>query len=208
MRAVNLLPRDDGRQRTSKDAALPLIVGASGAVFVLALLSAGYMIENGKVTRAKADLQAVEQQLAALPTPPAPPTEEEKQLATQQTARITALSTALARRVAWDRILREISLTLPDDVSLQSLEAKSPVTGSTQTPALPSTAASLAQGLTIHGTTYSHASVARLLSRLQVIPDLTNVQLVDSTAVSVPGSSRSIVDFQIAADVRLPGTSS
>jgi Tfp pilus assembly protein PilN len=207
MRAVNLLPRDDGRQAASKDAALPLIVGASGAIFVVAILGSLTMIEKGKLTRAKSDLASVEQQLSALPQPPPEPTQEEKQLATQQTARIAALSTALARRVAWDRVLREVSLTLPDDISLQSLEAKSPVTGSTQNPAAPTSAASLAQGLTIHGTTYSHASVARLLSRLQVIPDLTNVQLIDSTAVGVPGGPR-IVSFQIAADVRLPGSSS
>ena len=34
---------------------------------------------------------------------------------------------------------------------------------------------------TIQGRTYSHDGVARLLSRLQVVPDLTNVQLISST---------------------------
>jgi len=33
------------------------------------------------------------------------------------------------------------------------------------------------QGLTISGTTYSHDAVARLLSRLMLIPDLTGVTL-------------------------------
>ena len=36
---------------------------------------------------------------------------------------------------------------------------------------------------TIQGRTFSHDGVARLLARLQVVPDLTNVQLVSSTYV-------------------------
>lgn len=205
MRAVNLLPGDDGRQGPRKETTLPLMVGASGAIFVVAVLGAFTMIEGGKVTRAKADLQSVEQQLAALPAPPAPPSQEEKQLTSDQTARITALSTALARRVAWDRILREVSIVLPDDVWLQSLKATSPVSGQTVQPATPSTDAATANGLIVDGTTYSQASVARLLSRLQLIPDLTNVQLIKSDRGKTTPTTYA---FTIGADVRLPGGAS
>jgi Tfp pilus assembly protein PilN len=206
MRAVNLLPKDDTRHG-GDGAPVAVLVGVSCAVFVASVLGAGVMFEAGKVKKAQTDLRSAQAELAALPAPPPARSATDSQLASQQDARLAALSTALARRVAWDRILREVSLTMPDDISLQSLEAKSPVTGSTQNPAAPTSAASLAQGLTIRGTTYSHASVARLLSRLSVIPDLTNVQLIDSTAVGVAGGPR-IVSFQIAADVRLPGSSS
>lgn len=202
MRAVNLMPRDDRRQVANKDAALPLITGVSAAVFVAALLSAFLLMESGKIDRAKAELSAVQAELDSLPVPPPPPSQAEQQLSTQEAARVTALATALSRRVAWDRILRQVSLTLPEDVSLQVLKAKSPVTGSNQNPAAPPSPAVLATGLSLEGTTFSHASVARLLSRLQVIPDLTNVQLVESTR---PSQGPSIVKFKIAADVRLPG---
>ena len=53
---------------------------------------------------------------------------------------------------------------------------------------------------TITGRTYSHDGVARLLSRLQVVPDLTNVQLVSSTLSKV--GNQDVVDFTIAADIK------
>jgi len=40
---------------------------------------------------------------------------------------VTALSAALTSRVAWDRVFREFSLVLPDDVWLTTLSAKSPI---------------------------------------------------------------------------------
>jgi Tfp pilus assembly protein PilN len=156
------------------------------------------------VKKAQTDLRSAQAELAALPAPPPARSATDSQLATQQGARLAALSTALSRRVAWDRILREISLVLPDDVFLQSLKAKSPASGSTLDPPPTPTAAATAQGLVIQGTTYSHDSVARLLSRLQVIPDLTNVQLVDSSQTSIGGTH--IAHFVIDADVRMPGS--
>ena len=51
--------------------------------------------------------------------------------------------------------------------------------------------------------TYSQAAVARLLSRLTVVPDLVNVQLQQSTRTKL--GSANAVHFTIAADVRRPG---
>jgi hypothetical protein len=53
---------------------------------------------------------------------------------------------------------------------------------------------------TLQGSTYTQAGVARLLSRLQVVPDLKNVQLQSSTA-SVIGKQR-IINFTIVSDIR------
>ena len=58
-------------------------------------------------------------------------------------------------------------------------------------------------GFTMDCSTYSHDAVARLLSRLSVVPDLTNVQLVNSSAEEVNGQT--VVHFSIAADIRGPG---
>lgn len=202
MRAVNLLPKDDGR-RSSEGAPVALLVGVSVAVFLASVLGAGAMYEAGKVKKAQADLQQAQHELAVLPAPPPARSSTDSQLASQQDARLTALSTALSRRVAWDRILREVSLVLPDDVFLQSLKGKSPAPGANVDPPPTPTAAATAQGLTIQGTTYSHDSVARFLSRLEVVPDLTNVQLGDSSEVHVGGTT--IDHFVISADVRMPG---
>ena len=50
------------------------------------------------------------------------------------------------------------------------------------------------------GFTYSQEGVARLLSRLAVVPALENVQLVSSTETTVAGQT--VVSFSIEADVR------
>jgi hypothetical protein len=56
--------------------------------------------------------------------------------------------------------------------------------------------------VTIEGYTYSHDAVARLLTRLSVIPDLKNVWLQKSARTELAG--RAIVTFTILSDVR-PG---
>jgi Tfp pilus assembly protein PilN len=135
--------------------------------------------------------------LAALPAPPPGPTPQQTKLAGEQTTRLTALQTALQTRVAWDRVLRKFSLVLPEDVWLTQLNLKSPVSPATNAAAEGSGAPT---GFSIEGKTYSHDAVARLLSRLSVVSDLTNVQLVSSSADVVEGQS--IVKFNISADIR------
>jgi hypothetical protein len=61
-------------------------------------------------------------------------------------------------------------------------------------------------GFNIEGHTYSHDAVARLLSRLSVIPDLERVQLVTSEETVL--GTRTAIHFKIAANVRAPGASS
>jgi hypothetical protein len=195
MRAVNLLPRDDTKRTKTN---VPVLVGVVGAVLVSAMLSMLFLSASGKVRDRQSELDGINAQIAVIPPPP-PPDTAGAGLASQQQARLTALSTALSRRVAWDRVLRNLSLVLPDDVWLSALTAASPVS--------PAAAAAPVQAagtpptqFTLTGYTYSQEGVARLLSRLEVLPDLTNVQLQNSTQ-SLLGTQK-IVQFQIAANVR------
>ena len=115
----------------------------------------------------------------------------------QETALLQAVSGALATRIAWDRILREFSLVVPDDVSITTMNLTAPPTVAARNREAP---AATPTGLVLIGTTYSHDSVARLLSRLMLIPDLTDVTLSSSTAATsaaAPG-----VQFNIAANVK------
>jgi Tfp pilus assembly protein PilN len=102
--------------------------------------------------------------------------------------RLTAVSQALGSRIAWDRILRDFSLVLPSDIQVDALTLTQPVAGATT--AVGTT------GLTLSGVTYSYDAVARLVSRLALIPDLANVQL-SNTAVN-----QRIVQFSISAGVK------
>jgi len=196
MRAVNLLPRDHG-QRTIKKESLPVLVGACSALLVIALLGAMYMMGSGKIASQQRKLDDLNRRFQALPPPPPGPSDAQQALAGEQSARVTALTAALGSRVSWDRVFREFSLVLPDDVWLTELSAKSPISPATN--ASSSTGVGTPSEFTITGRTYSHDGVARLLSRLQVVPDLTNVQLVSSTLSKI--GNQDVVDFTIAADI-------
>jgi Tfp pilus assembly protein PilN len=203
VRAINLLPRDDSR-RNQKTQWI-VLVPVAAAVLLTALLSVTFLSASGKVKDKQAELQSLNDTLAAIPTPDASKIQSQNALATDKQIRVTALSAALTRRVAWDRIFRELSLVLPEDVWLTTLSARAPVSSSipvAPAPAAAGTAVAASQ-FTLDGNTYSHAAVARLLSRLSVIPDLVNVQLQQSTMTET-GASKT-VHFVIAADVRQGG---
>jgi Tfp pilus assembly protein PilN len=198
MRAVNLLPRDQvQRSRISKEN-LPLVVGGCTGALVAALLASLYLTQSGRVAAEQQTLENLNVQLQAMPEPPPPPTAAQTKLASEQSVRLAALQSALQTRIAWDRVLREFSLVLPEDVWLTQLDLRSPISPSTNQPA---STDGHPNGLTISGSTYSHDAVARLLSRLALVPDLTNVQLVNSTG-SKSGGGQQIVTFSIAADIR------
>jgi len=194
VRAVNLLPRDAaGHGGLINQSNLPVLVGTGLAVLVTAFLAVNFLQASGKVRSAQSRLTDVERTLAETPKPPPPATPANAQLAGEQNARLAAVSNALGARLAWDRILREFSLVLPDDVWLGSL------TLSTPDPANPGAA-----GFAITGYTYSHDAVARLLSRLSLVPELINPTLAGTTAQNGPTGSpgAGTVQFNISAGIQ------
>lgn len=203
MRAINLLPRDDVR-RGVEGTQWIVLVPVAMAVLLTAVLSGLFLSASGKVKDRQAQLATLKDTLAAIPAPDTSKLQTQSALAADKLTRVRALDTALSRRVAWDRVFRELSLVLPNDVWLATLSAKAPVSSSVAAGAAPPTGGSVAATqLTLDGYTYSHAAVARLLSRLAVVPDLVNVQLQQSTLTKV-GTAQA-VHFTIAADVRRPG---
>jgi Tfp pilus assembly protein PilN len=212
MRAVNLLPRDVAKAKTRQVNA-PLLTGVIAAVIVTFVLAAGFLHESANVAHKQTDLDAARSELALIP-PPAPADSASSTLAGEQTQRVAALQTALNGRVAWDRVLREISLVLPNDVSLSGLSLQAPappvapvvpVAGSV--PAAPAPAPSTSStDMTMSGNALSHQGVARLLSRLALVPDFQNVTLGHSASVS-PGT-HGPVEFSLTAGIRPPGATS
>lgn len=198
MRAVNLLPKDHAQKKAALPST-PVLVGICAGVLVAAGLGTDFMIQSANVAKEQRKLDGLQARVAALPQAPAGPSSGQTQLAGEHSARVSALASALASRVAWDRIFREFSLVLPDDVWLTTLTAHSPASSAT------STGGTLPTQFAITGRTYSHDGVARLLSRLQVVPDLQNVTLVSSTRSVVEGQA--VVEFNIVADIRTAGGS-
>ncbi len=204
MRAINLLPRDDvrrGPQKTQWIVLVPVVL----AVLLAGVLSAMFLSGSGTVKDKQAELATLQDELHAIPTPDASRVKTQTALAADKQARVSALSRALSRRVAWDRVFRELSLVLPNDVWLATISAKAPVPSSSAVAPAPAAggATVAATGFTIDGYTYSHPAVARLLSRLAVVPDLVNVQLQQSTLTKLGAAEA--VHFVIVADVRRAG---
>jgi Tfp pilus assembly protein PilN len=208
MRAINLLPRDDyfKRRKQQQSVQWVVVVPVILVVLISGALSIMFLSASGTVKDRKAELASLNAQLAAIPTPNASKVQSQTALGTEKQARITAINAALSRRVAWDRVFRELSLVLPNDVWLTDLSAKAPVSPALAGAAPPPTTNIAASGFILDGYTYSQAAVARLLGRISVIPDLDNVQLVKSKLQTQGGQN--VVNFTIAADLRQLGTGS
>jgi Tfp pilus assembly protein PilN len=208
MRAVNLLPGDSTRRtRVSvvfggRSPSSPVLIGLIGGCVVVLALAVGSLVAAKGESSKRAELEQRQRELALLPRPAKKPPAASSALAGEHAPRLAAVTAALSERVAWDRILKRFSLIVPEDVWLQSLDLKSagPAEAAAPTPE------SSTNGMTLVGYTYSHNSVARLLSRLALVPDLTNVALQSSTISELGG--RKVVQFTIVAGVRTGGASS
>lgn len=186
MRAVNLLPGE--AKRTSRGTPQPAVLTAAiTSVVVVAVIGGGNLLQTSRVANAQKALNAVKLQLAATPLPPQTPrtTPPPPAVAQQMQPRLAAVSNALSSRIAWDRILREFSLVLPPDIQLNSLSLTAP-----------SSTTGTASGLSLTGLTFSYDSVARLLSRMALIPDLTGVTLAST------GTAQNVVSFTINAGIK------
>lgn len=187
MKAVNLLPRDAKRSDGLLADHLVALVAAAVALVVIAALGGMVLLESSKVTNAQRGLDAAKAQFAATPLPPtvSPTLPTPSAVTAAQQPLFASVSTALSQRIAWDRVLREFSLVLPNDVWVTSLSLTSPAAGATDT-----------TGLQLQGTTYSYAGVARLLSRLSLVPDLTGVTLGPTSRTGT------LVSFSISAGIK------
>jgi Tfp pilus assembly protein PilN len=202
MRAFNLVPTDDAREskrsRPTAQIALALV-----AVLLFGALGSLFLVSSASVTEKKAKRDDLRVELAALEVPAKAPGEAEApELASEQQARTTELAAALQSRVAWDRLLRDFALVLPEDVWLTSLVAKGGPAEGAPAPA-PAAGAAQASSFTINGYTHEQEGVARLLARLSVLPELMSVSLVSSTRVEV--NEQEVVQFSIAAAVKQAG---
>jgi Tfp pilus assembly protein PilN len=202
MRAVNLLPKNQPKtRRKRKNTPWALVLGLAGVAVVSAALGALFLSASGAASDRQAELADVSAELAALPKPK-PVQNDDTQLAAERDQRAAAVASAFSYHVSWDRVLRRMALVLPDDVWLTSLAAQAPMAVGVGPRALGGSAG-LPSGVTLMGYTYSQAGVARLLSRLSVLPDLTGVTLQTSQLTEV--SERKVVAFTIVANVKAGG---
>jgi len=195
MRAVNLPPR---ASPDHPEGSLP-VWSVRVQAFSWRRCSRPVHDGHGKLAAQQHKLDGLTRNYHALPPPPPGPSVAEQQLAGEKDARVGALSTALSEpHFVGQRVLREFSLVLrptsADDARREVFPSHHPERGQRVVPRLHSSRSRA-------GRTRMTA-LPGLLSRLQVIPDLTNVQLISST-LSLVGKQQ-VVDFSIVADIKAP----
>jgi len=203
MKRIDLLPPE---QRVKASRERGLLWAILILVAIVVALGMVYMWEKGHVNDKQVELDgltaevAAEQAKAAALTP----------YAAIQTTRTAMTATAQAiyySRVPWSTILQEISLVIPDNVRLQTLTGTVPAT------MLPGTAVPAAPGapattdITFSGTTYTHKDVAEFMTRLGLIPQLSNIQLGSSAGAAASATTgttgtTATVTFTVTASLR------
>jgi Tfp pilus assembly protein PilN len=205
MRAVNLLPKEFAARKSLREEDPAVVVGSALAVVVLIALGASFLLAQSKantqqkrLTAARLELGKFSQKNNSTPPVKAPavpitPIVPPPSIVGQEAVWLSSVTSTLSQRIAWDRVLREVSLVMPDDVTLSSLTMTAPVTAG----AIPTGPAGAGQGFVIAGSAFSYPSVARLLSRLGLVPDLSNVTLTSTSASLKKG-----VEFAITAAIK------
>ena len=215
MRAVNLLPSDAQVSTRKRPTLTQVLVPAAVAVPVVAL-AAMFVPANAQVGDRQTELESLKTELAMLPQPQDPGIDQG--IEGVQARRAAVVADVLSRRTAWDRVLRQLSLVMPQEIWLTQLRGAAPAPlsvvpvadtasakDSSAKPAVPPVAVT-PTGLTLTGRTFSQDAVARLLARLSTVPTLTNVQLTRSTRAKV--GTRMVIEFEIAANLRGAGEAS
>jgi Tfp pilus assembly protein PilN len=199
MRAFNLMPKEDLRQAEGGRRPSPaqLVLAVVGLVTIAGLASF-FLITNAGVADKQREYDDLRAELAAKSVPVQEPgVAGDSALVQERDQRRGALATALGSRVAWDRLLREFSLILPDDVWLKSLKGTS---SAPVDPAVAPTQVAAPNAFEINGYTRKQEGVARLLARMAVLPELESVALLSATAVKL--GNQDVVEFTIKATVR------
>lgn len=198
MRAVNLLPADRrvaaSRSVPTLLATRPTLVGAvAAAVVVTSLLAFAWHGASSAVSSKQTRLHDLQGQLAAL--------RPAVQASSATASHLTAVTQAAAAQTSWDGFLTTVSRVLPEDVWLLGLNA-SGTAAPADVGAAPAAVPLTGGTFSLNGYTYSQRSVARLMSRLALVPWLSNVRLQQSERAAL--GTRTVFQFTVAADLTTP----
>jgi Tfp pilus assembly protein PilN len=218
MRAVNLLPRDLQHAKSIRQEDPAVVIGSALGVVVMIVLGSAFLVahnnanaQQAQLTKSRLELAQLSENKRPTPKPTAPsvpitPIVPPPAVTGEEASWLSAVSTSLSQRIAWDRVLREVSLVIPDDVTLTQLTMTAPTAASEAAAATPGATGS--QGFVIQGSAFSYDSVARLLSRLALVPDLSAVNLASTSNTATAGSSTPAagggVQFDITATIAGP----
>jgi Tfp pilus assembly protein PilN len=205
MKRFNLLPPE---QRVKASRERGLLYAIVLLVAVVAVLGLVYMQQKGTVNDKQGELDqltaqtaVVQQQIVAL--------QPYAQIQTTRTAMTQTARSIYDAGVQWSTIFQEISLVIPENVRLVTLNCTVPPAMLPGAATTPGTAPAGTADVTFSGVTYAHRDVAEFMTRLGLIPQLTNIQLSSSAgAASSTGTTAtatttaSTVAFSVTASLR------
>lgn len=178
MRPVNLIPPEDRRGDKAPLRSGPLsyiVIGTLAAlllaVYMLVSTSNSISDKESQVAQLESDLEAATAEAQSL----APYAE----FAALRTEREGTLASLAQSRFDWERVMRELALIIPNDVTLTSLNgsAYANADGSASTEALET------PNFTVSGCAASHDATARFVAALEDIDGVTRVALGRSEAI-------------------------
>jgi Tfp pilus assembly protein PilN len=195
MRAVNLLPQKERRTPGFAGAKAPLAV--VGVVAVLGGIGFyGYSLHSqvndvkSDVATATATRDGLRDQLGAFQAAQAREAAQEV-----RTGAVVGLVTG---RVNWERLIRDLSAVMPDDVWLTNLKGQTDVatTPTAATAAAPNVnVATVPQGIHLDGYAYTQDQVAQLMARVATVPGLGEPRLASSEVQA--GDQKDVIHFVI-----------
>ena len=209
-RGVNLSSSGAAKARNRRSTLIAVGVPIAAAIPLIAL-GGLYFGAHGTVSSRSAELADVQSQIAALPKPTGPSIDPS--MASQDAQRATGVANILGGRIAWERMFRDVSRVLPENVWLDTITATSPGDASPAVAAAAGAASTStvadapATDVTMTGATFTQVDVARLLARLATLPSLDNVRLVSASAQETKNGKKT-VQFNIVASLNTTGGAS
>jgi len=188
MRAVNLIPTEQRRAKATGKASgsAYAIVGVLAVVLVMAVayvLTSNKVNENEtKATDAKQQADALEAQAAALGS--------FTNFAAIKDQRLASVVTTAQTRFDWERLMREVSMLMPEGSWLRTTSAS--VVGeasATGEPAAATAGAALSPTATFVGCTKKQSEVATLMVRMGQLHRATDVKLNQSAQEAADGEA-------------------
>ena len=197
MTRINLLPPEQ-RDKASRDQGILLVV--LGLVAVILVLGAVYFLTLQKVNTKEDELKVTQEQVDATSREVAAlqPYEELEQQKVDMSATVKELYDS---RVVWSAILEEISLVIPEKVSLTTMDCKVPanmLAGS----ALVHATEVRPEGINFTGEASSFRDVGEFIVRLGLLPQLMNPRLISMTVPPPTPGQPEFVQFQVEVFLR------
>jgi len=181
MRPVNLIPQEQ-RRRVREESSGKGAYVALGVLGMLLALVVAYVLTSNQVTERKNETAAVSAEADRLEAKAAKQANY-TDFATIAQTRLVAVAGVAETRFDWERLMREVSLIMPDGSWLQTTEASvagDPAAAAT-TPTATTTVGVASPSATFVGCTPRQSDVARMMVRLRQMHRVADVELNEST---------------------------